>query len=83
MGCGMKNPTDDGNLPASGDNFTLAGPWRITTGMAWHDWQADAIEAEIKAAHANGDAFGMHRSTARLRRFKSRQDEADATVLSG
>lgn len=79
----MNNPTDDGQLPAGGDNFVRVGPWRITTGGAWHDWQGAAIEAEIKAALANGDTFGAYRGKARLRRFRSGQQQDSATLLRG
>jgi hypothetical protein len=79
----MNNPTDNDILPATGENFARLGPWRITTGGAWHDWQCAAIEAEIKAALANGDTFGAYRGKARLQRLKSGQDQNSATLLRG
>jgi hypothetical protein len=79
----MNQPIDDNLFPNVGDNFALAGPWRISTGTAWHDWQAAAIEAEIKAAHVNGDAFGARRSANRLRQFRAGDDGKTPTLRKG
>ena len=70
-------------FPEDGDNFALAGPWRISTGTAWRDWQAAAIEAEIKAAGANGDDFGSFRSRRRLQLFLSGADGRNPTFREG
>jgi hypothetical protein len=79
----MNKPIDDSLFPQDGDNFALAGPWRISTGTAWRDWQAAAIEAEIKAADANGDTFGCHRGRRRLRLFLAGTDDRTPSLRKG
>lgn len=79
----MTGPANDDPFPGDGDNFATAGPWRIATGLAWRDWQMAAIEAEIRAAHANADSFGARRSAAKLRRFLGDRDGTTPTCRSG
>ena len=49
------------DFPEGGDNFAVVGPWRISQGRAWHDWQRDALRAQIRAAEAAGEPFEARR----------------------
>jgi hypothetical protein len=59
------------DFPQSGDNFVVLKPWRILKGRAWHDWQRDALRAQIAASEAAGEAFAARRLKAALDRHKA------------
>lgn len=63
MGVGMAD------FPERGDNFVVLGNWRILEGAAWHDWQRDALRAQIAAAEVAGEPFTARRLRASLARL--------------
>lgn len=58
-------------FPAGGDNFRLAGPWRIVEGRAWHAWRLAAAEAEARASEWRGEDSAARRLRNRLRRLRA------------
>jgi hypothetical protein len=58
-------------FPESGDNFVVLKPWRILQGSAWHDWQRDALRAQIAASEAAGEPFAARRLRGALDRLKA------------
>ena len=59
-------------IPESGDNFSLVGPWRLLSGETWFDWEVAAVQAEIAASRAAGDALTARRLARRLRHLQQR-----------
>jgi hypothetical protein len=59
------------DFPESGDNFVVLKPWRILQGRAWHDWQRDALHAQIAASEAAGEPFAARRLRGALDRLKA------------
>lgn len=59
-------------MPETGDNFALVGPWRLLSGETWFEWEVAALEAEIRASRAVGDALTVRRLSRRLRQLRQR-----------
>lgn len=57
------------DFPERGDNFVLLGNWRILEGDAWHDWQRNALRAQIAASEIAGEPFAARRLRVRLERL--------------
>jgi hypothetical protein len=57
------------DFPDRGDNFVLLGDWRVLEGSAWHDWQRNALRAQISASEVAGEPFAARRLRARLERL--------------
>jgi hypothetical protein len=58
-------------FPESGDNFVVLNTWRVLQGSAWHDWQRDALRAQIAASEAAGEPFAARRLRGALDRLKA------------
>ena len=59
------------DFPEGGDNFVVLGAWRILQGTAWHDWQRDALRAQILASEAAGEPFAARRLRGALDRHRA------------